>query len=76
MKKARLIPYILVSFLIHAGVLIGAHQFLKLPVEELESVELIPVEVVVVREESPVLEPRVAPATGYGRKKTFKPKAG
>lgn len=61
MIKDRLTPYILVSFLIHAGALFGAHQFLKLPTEELESIELIPVEVIVVREESPAFQPEFAP---------------
>jgi hypothetical protein len=53
MKKGRLAPYILVSFLIHAGFFIGAHRFLKLPAEEVETAEFIPVEMVVIREESP-----------------------
>jgi len=60
MKNGALTPFILVSFLIHAGVLIGAQQFLKLPAEELESIELIPVEIMVLREESPAFEPELA----------------
>jgi hypothetical protein len=59
-KTGQLTPYILLSFLIHAGVLIGARQFLKLPTEELESIELIPVEIVVLREEPPAFEPELA----------------
>jgi hypothetical protein len=71
MKNGGLAPYILVSFLIHAGVLFGAHQFLKLPTEELESTELIPVEVVVMREGSPAFEPELAPGERLGPKKAL-----
>jgi hypothetical protein len=62
MTKGTLTPYILVSFLIHAGFLIGTHQFLKLPTEEVEPANLIPVEMVVLREESPALQPRLSPS--------------
>jgi len=60
MKQVGLAPYILVSLLVHAGVLFGIGQLLKLPAEELESTKLIPVEVVVAREESPASEPELA----------------
>ena len=62
MKNGGLAPYILVSFLIHAGVLFGIGQFLKLPAEEMESTKLIPVEIVVAKEESPASESE--PASG------------
>lgn len=75
MKKGRLAPYILISFLIHAGVLIGARQFLKLPTEELESVELIPVEMVVVREDSPASQPVLAPGDRIWPKKNLQAKS-
>ena len=75
MRKSRLAPYILVSVLIHAGVFIGINLFLKLPVEELETVELIPVEIVVVREKSPVLERGLAPGNRIGPKKAFQTKS-
>ncbi len=75
MKKDRLAPYILVSFLIHAGFFIGAHRFLKLPAEEFVSVELIPVEMVVVREESPVSQPEFAPGDRLGPKKALQTKS-
>ncbi len=75
MKKARLAPYILISILIHAGVLIGARQFLKLPAEESESVEFIPVEMVVVRKESPAAQPVLAPGDRIGAKKTLQTKS-
>jgi hypothetical protein len=74
-KAGRLAPYILVSFLIHAGVLIGTHQFLKLPAEELETAELIPVEIVVMREESSVLEPLLAPSGRIWPKKNLQTKS-
>lgn len=75
MKKGRLAPYILVSFLIHTGFLIGAHQFLKLPAEELEPADLIPVEVVVLREESPALQPELAPGDRIWPKKALQTKS-
>ena len=75
MKKARLVPYILVSFLIHAGVFIGAHQFLKLPAEELQSAELIAVEMIVVREESPAAQPVLAPGDRIGPNKDLQTKS-
>ena len=75
MKKNRLAPYILVSILIHAGVLIGAHQFLKLPAEELESVELIPVEMVVVSKESPISQPEFAPGGRIMTRKVLQTKS-
>jgi hypothetical protein len=61
MTKGTLTPYILVSVLIHTGFLIATHQFLRLPAEEVEPAELIPVEIVVLREEPPALRPRLAP---------------
>ena len=75
MRKSRLAPYILVSVLIHAGVFMGINLFLKLPVEELETVELIPVEIVVVREKSPVFEVGLAPGDRIGPKKAFQTKS-
>lgn len=75
MKKGRLAPYILVSFLVHAGFLIGAHQLLKLPAEELESAEFIPVEMVVVREESPASHPELAPGDRIWPKKALQTKS-
>ncbi len=53
MLKNRLTPYILVSVLIHTGFLLGMHSFLKLPDAESEPPVLIPVEVVVLREQPP-----------------------
>lgn len=53
MLKSRLTPYILVSILIHTGLLLGIHSFLKLPDAELEPQVLIPVEIVVTRKPSP-----------------------
>jgi len=61
MKNGGLAPYILVSFLIHALALFGVYQFLKLPAKELKSTKLIPVELAVVREESPASESKLAP---------------
>ena len=75
MRKSRLAPYILFSLLIHAGVFIGTNQFLKLPIEELETVELIPVEMAVVREDSPVFEVGLAPGDRIGPKKAFQTKS-
>ena len=75
MKKGRLAPYILVSFLIHAGVIIGAQQFLKLPAEESESVEFIPVEMVVVRAESPASQPVLAPGDRIWPEKALQTKS-
>ncbi len=75
MKKNRLAPYIFVSFLIHAGFLIGAHQFLELPAEESKSVEFIPVEMVVVREESPASQPELAPGDRIWPKKALQTKS-
>ena len=75
MKIDRLAPYILVSFLIHAGILIGIHQFLELPVEEVESVELIPVEVDVVRDDSPAFQPGLAPGNQLWQKRVFQTKS-
>ena len=75
MKKGRLAPYILVSFLIHAGVLIGVHQFLKLPDAELDTVELIPVEMVVVREESLASQPELVPGDRIWPIKTLQTKS-
>jgi len=60
MQRVGLAPYILVSFLVHAGVLFGIGQFLKLPAEEMESAKLIPVEIVVAREAFPASEPELA----------------
>ena len=60
MKKGRLTPYLIVSFLIHTGFLIGAHQFLRLPAEELEPDVLIPVEKVVVRGDPTGSQPEFA----------------
>ncbi len=53
MIKSRLAPYILVSVLIHTGILLGIHSFLRLPDAELEPPVLIPVEMVVLREQPP-----------------------
>ena len=75
MKKGRLAPYILVSFLIHAGVIIGAQQFLKLPAEESESVEFIPVEMVVVRAESSAPQPVLAPGDRIWPEKALQTKS-
>lgn len=75
MKKDRLVPYIFVSCLIHAGVLIGAHQFLKLPAKELELAELIPVEMVVEREDSPASQPELAPGDRIMQKKVLQTKS-
>ena len=60
MKKGSLAPYFLLSFIIHASFLIGAHQFLKLPAKEVEPTELIPVEIVVIEEKIPALQPTLA----------------
>jgi hypothetical protein len=53
MLKNRLTPYILVSVLIHTGFLLGMHSFLRLPDAESEPPVLIPVEMVVLREQPP-----------------------
>ena len=53
MLKNRLTFYIFISVLIHAGFLLGMHSFLSLPDAELEPPVLIPVEVVVLREQPP-----------------------
>jgi len=53
MLKNRLTLYIFVSVLIHTGFLLGMHRFLSLPDAELEPPVLIPVEVVVLREQPP-----------------------
>ena len=75
MKKDRLAPYILVSCLIHVSVLMGAHRFLELPAEELEVAELIPVEMVVIREESPASQPEFAPGDRIWPKKALQTKS-
>jgi hypothetical protein len=49
-KKRGLAPYLLLSFFIHAGLLMGMYTFLGLPAE-VEPVDLIAVETVVHREE-------------------------
>ena len=53
MLKNRLAPYILVSVLIHAGLLFGMHSFLSLPDTQLEPPVLIPVEMLVIRKQPP-----------------------
>ena len=53
MLKNRLTLYIFISVLIHTGFLLGIHSFLSLPDAELEPPVLIPVEVVVLREQPP-----------------------
>ncbi|MCP4629997.1 MAG: PEGA domain-containing protein [bacterium] len=53
MLKNKLTPYILVSVLIHTGFLLGTYSFLRLPDAELEPLVLIPVEMVVIREQPP-----------------------
>ena len=51
MLKNRLAPYILISVLIHTGLLFGVHSFLSLPDAQLEPPVLIPVEMVVHRKQ-------------------------
>lgn len=53
MLASRLTLYIFVSVLIHTGFLLGMHSFVSLPDAELEPPVLIPVEVVVLREQPP-----------------------
>ncbi len=53
MLKNRLAPYILGSALIHVGLLFGLHSFLSLPDALLEPPVLIPVEMVILRKQSP-----------------------
>jgi hypothetical protein len=75
MKKGRLAPYILVSFLIHTGFLLGTYRFLRLPDAEVESAVLIPVEIVVVREESPASQSGLAPGDRIWSKKALQTKS-
>jgi len=58
MLKNRLVPYILVSVLIHTSLLFGMRCFLGLPDAQLESPVLIPVEVVVLG------KPAIGPTPG------------
>lgn len=60
MLKNSLTPYLLISFLIHAGAVLGMHRFLNLPDADVEAETLIPVEIVVLREPSSVSEPGLA----------------
>ena len=75
MKNGGLAPYILISIVIHAGALFGAYQFLKLPTEESESIESIRVEVAVMREESPAIEPELTPGERIWPEKTLQAKS-
>ena len=59
MKRKGLSSYLLLSFLIHAGFILGAHNYLRLPAET-EPADLIPVEIVILTEEFPTSQPRLA----------------
>ncbi len=58
MKKRNLAQYLLLSFFVHASLLIGAYKFQRLPPEK-TPVDLIPVEIIVLREEP--LIPQLVP---------------
>jgi hypothetical protein len=55
-KKHSLAPYLLISFLIHAGFLMGAYKFLELPAEVIP-IDLISMETAVFKEEPPTPQP-------------------
>jgi hypothetical protein len=76
MKRSRLTPFILFSSLIHVGVFIAADLFLRLPVEESETVELIPVEVVVAREDTPDFQPGLSPGERTWPQRDFQTRSG
>jgi hypothetical protein len=57
-KKRNLAPYLLLSFFIHASLLIGTYKFQRLPPEKIP-VDLIQVETIVLREEP--LTPQIIP---------------
>ena len=56
MKKRNLAPYLLLSFFIHASLLIGAYKFQGLAPEKIP-VDLIPVETIVLSEDSLTPQP-------------------
>ena len=69
MLKNELAPYILVSVMIHTGLLFGMHSFLSLPDTQLEPPVLIPVEMVVIRKQPPAPLLRITASEPMAAKK-------